>query len=302
VTSARTPPDPAPCWDGAWDAVEPLTGLWLLGAMNRTVGVLPRLHPWRLGDDKGAGRLIQWCALADQGLARRAYAVLAVTGRDPDLAAGDDESGRPGGDPVSDLVGRAVSSMWGRASDAVGSAFDAAVLGERPRWAGVLTALPGAWLPALAVLPRSERGLDDPRTGWATESIDFDANHTVHCADRRFAADLLAPHVMAVILDRVPRGAALTLAGDAIHVWWPYRPPSIDEPARVASAADVVVRFAEAIPTFLLADFPDHSDRVEAALDQRAVAAERYRAERRLGQSVDPVLQRIYDQSRGDQR
>ncbi len=297
MTHARTPPEPAPSWDGAWDAVDPLTELWLLGAMNRTVSVLPRLHPWRLGDGKGSGRLLQWSGLADQPMARPAYGVLAVTARDPDLSTSDEPGAGSfglGGDPVSDLLGAAIESAWGTAS----SALDDAVAGARPRWAGALTRLSGAWLPAMAVLPRSERGLDDPGTGWATESVDFDAQHTVHAADLRFAADVLAPHVMAVVLDRVPQGAALTLAGDAVHLWWPYREPHVSEPARAARAAEVVVRFAEAVPSFLLTDHPDHSERVEQALDARTAAAEAYRSQRRLGHSPDPVLQRIYDQSR----
>ena len=301
MSPARTAPEPSPSWDGAWDAVDPLTDLWLLGAMNRTVSVLPRLHPWRLGDSKGSGRLLQWSGLADQPLARPAYGVLAVTARDPELSTADEPGERSfglGGDPVSDLLGGAADSLWEAASSAVGSAFDRAVVGESPRWAGALTRLTGAWLPAMAVLPRSERGLDDPSTGWATESVDFDAHHTVHASDLRFAADVLAPHVMAVVLDRVPRGAALTLAGDAVHLWWPYREPHVSDPARVARAAEVVVRFAEAVPSFLLTDHPDHSEQVEQALDERTATAEAYRAQRRLGHSPDPVLQRIYDQSR----
>ncbi|MFZ0324444.1 MAG: hypothetical protein WAN48_09970 [Actinomycetes bacterium] len=301
MTHARTAPEPTPCWEGAWDDVEPMTELWLLGAMNRTVATLPRLHPWRLGDGRGSGRLLQWTGTADQDLSQPAYGVLAVTARDPDLAAGDLPDEQPwglGGDLASDWVAAASRGLWDTASGVIGSAVDSAVVGDRPRWAGVLTRLPDTWFPAMAILSRAEAGLDDPRSGWQTESVDFDDAHSVHSADTRFAADVLAPNVMAVVLDRVPRGAAITMAGDAIHLWWPYREPYVDDPARVARAADVVVAFAEAIPGFLLSDHPDRSAALETTLEERAQQAEQYRNDRHLGSSPDPVLQRIYDQAR----
>ena len=47
------PPDASPCWAGAWSSVGGLVDLWAHSAVLRTVGALPTLHPWRLGDVKG---------------------------------------------------------------------------------------------------------------------------------------------------------------------------------------------------------------------------------------------------------
>jgi len=287
--SSQTPPDPAPCWDGAWDAVTGLTQLWLLAAMNRTVAALPRLHPWRLGDDKGTGRLVQWSAQADAELSRPVYAVLAVTQRDPDLPTGEDDDAYAAGFSAMDAV---VDVLSAAAHDAAAKAAPA------PRWVGVLARLEGSWLPAMAVLPAQLSDVDDPGTGWSTESVDFDRAHRVHAADVEYAAAVLAPHVMAVVMDVLPRGAAVTVAGDALHVWWPYRPPYDAEPSRVARGAAAVARLADAIPSFVLADHPDHSDEVEGRLAEREEAALAYREQRRPGYSPDPVLQRIYSAAR----
>ena len=59
-----------------------------------------------------------------------------------------------------------------------------------------------------------------------------------------------------------------------------------------------VTRLADAFPHFVLAQFPDRSAVVEEELAQRTAAARAYRAGRRPGSSVDPVLQRIYDRAR----
>lgn len=314
---ALPPPDPAPCWDGAWEPADAAAELWLFAALLRTVDALPRLHPWRLGDTKGSGRIVKWSATrGDQGAGRPAYAVLTEQARDPDLPVGDaPRPSAPGsGDPAGLLVDAVVgvanelgSAVADRVVDALTTAANRspttrAVLEatHRPatRWAGVVTRLPGAWLPPLAVLQRADRDLDDPGTRWTTESDHFNHRHTVHATDRRFAADFLAPHVMALLLDRVPDSAAVTVAGDAIHVWWEHRPPLRDLPALVDRLLDAVRALADAVPSFVLADHPDLSDEVEAGLAAKARAAVAYREQRRLGRHPDPVLQRIYDQAR----
>ena len=294
ATAARTPPDPAPCWDGAWDAVPGLTELWLVAAMNRTVSALPQLHPWRLGDERGTSRLLQWTGQADAELDRPVFAVLAVTAREPDLPLGDDDSDPDVWvSPGNQLLGLAVDALRDRASEAVASTE-----APPPQWVGVLTRFPGAWLPPLAVLPSALSGMADPGTGWSTESVDFDAAHRVHATDTEYAAAVLAPHVMAVLMDVVPPATAVTLAGDALHLWWPYRTPFTDDPARVTRAARAAQQLADAVPSFVLADHPDHSDVVQGDLDRKQQAAADYQEHRRFGVSADPVLQRIYSAAR----
>lgn len=297
------PPDPAPCWDGAWVPVDPAGELWLLAGLLRTVDALPRLHPWRLGDDKGSRRILRWTATrADDGDPRPAYAVLSEQAREPSLAAGDAGHAQAihlGFDldlrrtVLDDVLGLAV----GAATEVGGDLLDRSA-GPASRWGGVLTRLPGTWLPPIAVLPRSERDVGDPATAWTTESWAFNARHSVHAADERTAADLLAPHVMAILLDRVPERAAVTLAGDAVHVWWVHQPPLQNVVGLADRMLDMVRALAEAIPSFVLADHPDRSREVEADLDERQRAAREYRQARRPGASRDPVMQRIYDQAR----
>ena len=110
----------------------------------------------------------------------------------------------------------------------------------------------GAWLPNLAILPRSRRDLDDPATRWDTESDAFARRHTVHTSDVRFASDVLAPHVTALILDQVPDDAAVTMAGDAVHIWWKYHQSSRMAVARARRTVEVALRIRDAVPSFLL--------------------------------------------------
>ncbi len=165
------------------------------------------------------------------------------------------------------------------------------------RWVGGMAQLPGAWLPELAILPRSRRGIDDPGTRWGTESVGFSLRHSVHAADTRFASDVLAPHVTALILDHVPADAAVTVAGDAVHVWWEYTADSRAANGKAARTVEVADRIRDALPSFVLADYPDHSHRVEERLAERAAQAAAYRAERVAGRNQDPTLQRIYAQA-----
>ncbi|WP_460459679.1 hypothetical protein [Angustibacter peucedani] len=281
VPAAAAPPDDAPCWSGDWHRVPGLTDVWAQAALARTVATLPRLHPWRLGDSKGSARQLQWVA---QDASSSALGVLAVTARDPELDAADVD-----GHPA------VVLTAW--ALDRVGRA----VAGEAPQWAGAVVRLPGTWLPGVALLPRALRDLDDPATTWPTESLDFSGRWSVHASAVRVAADLLTPAVIAAALDHVPPLSAVTVAGDALHVWWPYRGDALRQVGRVARAGRAARRLADAFPHFVLADHPDRSDEVERGLDERREAAVAYRASRRPGRSVDPVLQRIYDQARGTQ-
>jgi hypothetical protein len=306
---AVTPPDPAPCWDGPWERADGVAELWLFAALLRTVDTLPRMHPWRLGDTKGSGRIVRWSAApGDADRPRPAYAALTELARDPHLplSVGPDPDADPGTvDATGLLFDLAVSvtsdvvSGVGRAvSDRLTTAVSGTAHPPAPQWAGVVARLPGTWLPPMAVLPRADRDLDDPGSAWTTESDTFNRRHTVHSPDERFAADVLAPHVMALVLDRVPDSAAVTLAGDAIHVWWEHRPPLRDLPALVHRMVDAVRDLADAIPSFVLADHPDRSGEVQAELAGKADAARRYRQQRHPGHSPDPVMQRIYDQAR----
>jgi hypothetical protein len=294
---AAAPPDGTDAWVGEWSVVPTRVDVWAQAAVSRTLRALVELHPFRLGDTKAAPRLVQWVAgpwpageqvdssgelLAGQGLG-----VLTVTATEPDL----DRSERP---PVTEADLVAV---------ALGSAVDAATSWLRSwstphrLWAGALARLPGSWLPPLALLPRAARGLDDPRTAWPTESVDFDARFAVHTATVRTTAALLTPRVMAMLLDEVPEDCAVTVSGDAVHTWWPY-PPALPESRHVADVVRATVRLAAALPSFVLAEHPDLSGEVQAELESRTDRARRYRATRRPGHSPDPVLQRIYDEAR----
>lgn len=275
MDSASSPPDASSCWLGRWSSLDPGQELWLLAAVGRTVAALPRLHPWRLGDEQGTGRVITWTAAMDLpsgAPSRPVLAVLARTGRDPHLPLDD-------GDPTRLL--------------------DLAPIEPAAQWAGVLVRLPGTWLPDIALLPTVGAQLDDPWTAWASESVAFDAARRVHAADVRVASDLLAPHVMAGVLD-LPRECAVGVAGDAVHVWWRYGTAADAVPGRVQEIGRTTARFAEDFPPFVLADHPDRSGEVQRELDDRATRAQEYRAERRPGRSKDPVLQRIYDAARQD--
>ncbi len=277
-------PDEAACWSGDWRPVTPLTEVWTQSAVIRTVRALPQLHPWRLGDAKGSTRLLQWVGGSDAD--PRAVAVLAVTARDPGLEAGDD-------DLPHDLTLTGLGAGQG-----AGLALLRGAAGEAPRWAGALVRLPGSWLPPVAWLPRALRDLDDPGTAWSTESLDFAARYTVHAGDLQASAALLTPAVMALLLDAVPSECAVTLAGDAVHLWWPYRGTAPSDVGRAARAVRAATQLADAFPHFVLAQFPDRSIEVEDELAERTAAAREYRAGRRPGASVDPVMQRIYDQAR----
>lgn len=292
------PPDDAACWDGAWTPVDPAGELWLLAALMRTVDTLPRLHPLRLGDERGSRRIVRWSASGAEPHPRPAYAVLTEQAREPRLAAGDgpDDAASPY-DWAVDVTGVLARSAAEAVVSAGGALLDATE-GAPPRWAGVVARIPGSWLPPLAILPAATRTVEDPGTAWTTESLAFNDRHAVHTADTRFAADLLAPHVMAIVLDRIPDVAAVTMAGDAVHVWWEHRPPLCGVPGLLQRMLAAVGDLVDAVPSFVLADHPDRSDEVEAELDAKADAADAYRRERRLGRSRDPVMQRIYDQAR----
>ncbi len=283
-TTTTAAPDAGACWRGDWRPVSPLTEVWTQSAVVRTVRALPQLHPWRLGDAKGSTRLLQWVGGSD--VDPRALAVLAVTARDPGLEAGDD-------DLPHDLTLTGLGAGRGAGPTLLRRAG-----GEAPRWAGALVRLPGSWLPPVAWLPRALRDLDDPGTAWQTESLDFAARYSVHTADLQASSALLTPAVMALLLDAVPSDAAVTVAGDAVHLWWPYRGTALTDVGRSARAVRAVTRLADAFPHFVLAQFPDRSAVVEDELAQRTAAARAYRAGRRPGSSVDPVLQRIYDRAR----
>lgn len=103
---------------------------------------------------------------------------------------------------------------------------------------------------------------------------------------------------MALLLNAVPPGCAVTIAGDALHVWWPYRGATVVDNGRCARAARAATLVATAFPRFVLTELADHSDLVDGELADRSAAARDYRATRRPGRSGDPVLQRIYDQAR----
>lgn len=284
------PPDADPCWDGGWLRGEPLDDVWAQAALLRTVAALPQLHPWRLGDQKGSSRQLQWVARAADPVAdpEAPLAVLSVTTREPDLDRSDAPEATS---PAAILAAMALGAAM-RSVGAVSSA------GTTPQWGGAMVRLPGTWLPPVAWLPRRLRDLDDPMSAWPTESVDFAQRYSVHADDLESVAALLTPAVMAIALDEVPPLSAVTIAGDALHVWWPYRTGTRRDVGRAARTARATHRLADAFPRFVLARFPDRSGEVQQAIDDRRAAAEAYRASRRPGISKDPVLQRIYEQSR----
>lgn len=257
--------------------------VWAQAAMARTVRALPQLHPWRLGDTTGSSRLLQWVG---RGPSAGALVVLAITAQDPSLEAGEN-----GGAGETDFVLTGIGAGL-TARDLMSRTTPAPAL-----WAGALVRLPGSWLPPIAWLPRATRGWDDPDTAWPTESVEFDQRYSVHASDLWASAALLTPAVMALLLDAVPPGCALSIAGDAAHLWWPHRGAAAADVGRCARAAAATARVVASFPRFVIERFPDRSDVVQTALDQRVAAAGVYRAGRRPGQSIDPVLQRIYDQA-----
>lgn len=249
--------------------------------MGRTVNALPRLHPWRLGDTKGNTRTVRWAAAPSnvQGVS-----LFAQTAPEPELEVGDDDL--PDGLLVPMLSLPKISSqMFSLKPPTV------------TRWLGGMTRLPGTWLPPLAILPRALRGFDDPGTRWSTESVDFAHRHSVHADNTRFAADVLAPHVMALILEKVPDGCAVTVAGDAIHAWMMYTDSVEQSPGRAQQLVMAAEQLGDAIPSFVTGDYPDRSNIVEADLAAKSDAAEAYRSHRTKGHSTDPTMQRIYDRA-----
>ena len=294
------PPDDSPCWDGAWTPVAPLVDLWAQSALARTATALPSLH--RMGGDNRSHASLLWAAApesvptADQDADDIGVAVFVQTAPPPSLPLGDT-------DPDLDLISDAVMAVAALAKD-----DHPALLAEGPKaftptdggvrhWVGGMAQLVGAWLPDLAILPRHPGDIDDPGTDWETESLAFASRHSVHSSDVRFASDVLAPHVMALILDGVPGDAAVTVAGNAIHVWWEYTPESRLALGRAGRTVETAFKIRDALPSFVLAAYPDHSDQVEERLAERAAAAAAYRAARVAGRANDPTLQHIYSQA-----
>jgi hypothetical protein len=269
-------PDSSPCWAGDWARVPVRTQVWAQGAVLRTVGALPGTHPWRLGGTAGSVRQLQWSG-RPATVPGDVLGILSITAVDPGLSAADgpDEPG----DGVTDALRRLG-------------------LGREQQWAGALVRLPGTWLPAAALLPRGLSAVPAPRTSWATESIDFDRRWVVQTDDERTTAALLSPSVMSVLMDAVPAQAAVTVAGDALQVWWPYGDQSRSELGRVQRAALAALLLVKTFPRFVLADHPDRSAEIERSLARRADEAHAYQAHLAYGRSPDPVLQRIYDQAR----
>lgn len=294
-------PEVAPCWAGDWARVDVRTQVWGQAAVLRTVAALPAAHPWRLGGTAGSVRQVQWTGrpvtVPDEVLC-----ILSVTATDPQLSAGTVDAGPLGsfGD-LATLAGT-VRLGGGIVTDTVGDALSDVVhslgAGREQRWAGALVRLPGSWLPAAALLPRGVPGVPSPRTHWATESVDFDERYVVHSENEQVTAALLSPSVMAVLLDAVPRGAAVTISGDALQVWWPYDEGTSTDYGRVQRSAVAALLLVKTFPRFVLADHPDRSAEVERTLARRADEAQTYRAGLSYGRSPDPVLQRIYDQAR----
>ena len=73
------------------------------------------------------------------------------------------------------------------------------------------------------------------------------------------------------------------MAGDALHVWWEYTDATATHAGRAASAMRAATQLRAALPTFVLAAYPDRSSEVEDRLAARAAAAAAYRAQRRVG-------------------
>lgn len=300
-------PDDSPCWDGDWRAPEAASAIWSQSAVARTVRALPELHPLRLGDGKGtSGRVLAWCAEVGRSsiedAAPHALGVLTQLSSEPNL---DDELSGPnllpdplatlgipglpsGVDLLSDLVTALPRDLADALADSVAPSAQVSAAPAKycapasgtHRWSGALAQIPQAWLPPVALLPRAGRDLDDPGTQWSTESADFAERHTVHSRDVRLASDLLAPHVMALVLDTVPADAAVTLYGDALHIWWDYDRSSRLDPGLVARMVTAAAGLVDALPSFVLADYPDNSYQVEDRLAGRAAEAAAYRAAR----------------------
>jgi hypothetical protein len=271
-------PDDAPCWAGDWARVDVRTQVWGQSAVIRTVSALPASHPWRLGGTAGSIRQVQWTG-RPMTVPEEVLCVLSVTAKDPMLSAGSLEPDGIDGSDLSDVV-HALSA------------------GKEQRWAGALVRMPGTWLPAAALLPRGIPGVPAPRTHWETESVDFDERYVVHSENEVVTAALLSPSVMAVLLDAVPRAAAVTISGDALQVWWPYDDGTKSDHGRAQRAALAAMLLVKTFPRFVLADHPDRSAEIERSLARKADEAHTYRAGLSYGRSPDPVLQRIYDQAR----
>jgi hypothetical protein len=103
---------------------------------------------------------------------------------------------------------------------------------------------------------------------------------------------------MAVLLDAVPRGAAVTISGDALQVWWPYDESTQADLGRVQRAALAATLLVKTFPRFVLTDHPDRGAELERSLARKADELHSYQAHTSFGRSPDPVLQRIYDQAR----
>ncbi|MFL6101201.1 MAG: hypothetical protein ACJ71T_14745 [Actinomycetales bacterium] len=304
-------PEAVPCWAGDWARVDVRTQVWGQAAVLRTVAALPATHPWRLGGTAGSIRQVQWTG-RPATVPEEVLCILSVTATDPQLSAGEGPGsssfgglGALGG--LGGLGGLGAFGGLGATADSlVSDAFDDAVsdvvhvlsASREQRWAGALVRLPGTWLPAAAVLPRGVPGVPSPRTHWATESVEFDERFVVHSENEQVTAALLSPSVMAVLMDAVPRGAAVTISGDALQVWWPYDQGTRSDVGRVQRSAVAGLLLVKTFPRFVLADHPDRSAEVERSLARKADEAHAYRARLTYGRSPDPVLQRIYDQAR----
>ena len=280
--------------------VPPLVDLWAQSALARTAAALTSLH--RMGDEHGSHHSLLWAAAPESGGPTdydgddKGVAVFVQTAPPPSLPLGDPC-------PDLDLFGDPVMAVTALVAD---DHCQLSANGPKPfsppeqgvrRWVGGMAQIVGAWLPDLAILPRRPGDIDDPGTDWETESLAFASRHSVHASDVRFASDVLAPHVMALILDGVPDDAALTVAGNAIHVWWEYTPESRLTVGRADRTVETAFQIRDALPSFVVAGYPDHSDQVEQRLAERAAEAAAYRATRVAGRANDPTLQRIYSQA-----
>lgn len=296
------PPDDSPCWEGDWTPVAPLVDLWAQSALARTAAAVPDLHPWRTGGRDQSHHALLWAAAPKSSLITHhdevvsGVAVLVQTAPRPSLPLGDIESDA---DLLSDAVTAVASLVAGddRPLASTGTGEPGPLDQGVRRWVGGMARLVDTWLPTLLILPRHRGDLADPGTDWETESMAFAARHSVHATDRRFASDVLAPHVMAQILDGVSDDTALSVAGDAIHVWWEQTPASRLDVGRAARTVEAAFEICEALPSFVRTSYPDHSDQVERRLAERAAAAAAYRAARVAGRAADPTLQRIYSQA-----
>lgn len=258
-----------------------------------------------MGDDTGSHPSLLWVAARDAAPTtdpddgQNNVAVFIQTAPSPSLPIGD-------ADPHVDFLNDAAMALVAVTEDHHQALPDLGPTSFRPtyqgvrRWVGGMAQLVGAWLPGLAILPRRPGDIDDAGTDWETESLAFASRHSVHADDVRFASDVLAPHVIALILDQVPDGAAVTLAGNAIHVWWEYTQQTRVALGRAARTVATALEIRDALPSFVLAAYPDQSDQVEQRLAERAAQALAYQAARTAGRSVDPTLQRIYAQAQAE--